>query len=139
MMISVKSMMSSSIQIYSSFQAKDTYSRISGIYHPINPEWNAQTARLRICSRIRKSSRCLAKDNSRISGIKHLIYLRIRIRWFLALRNQDILLFSLDPDPTCNNEFIKLFSSWTKYKPESTNPIESNPRSNFMPTYLKYK
>ena len=46
-----------------------------------------------------------------------------------------------DPDPTYNNVCIKLFSSWTKYKPESTN---SSIKwwviiSNFMPTYLKYK
>ena len=36
----------------------------------------------------------------------------------------DPVLFSTDPDPygsLCNNGFIKLFSSWTKYKPESTN------------------
>ena len=25
------------------------------------------------------------------------------------------------PDPTCNNGYIRLLSSWTKYKPESTN------------------
>ena len=48
--------------------------------------------------------------------------MRIRIRsdtWIFG--PQDPVLFSLDPDPTCNNGFIKLFSSWTKYKPESTN------------------
>ena len=28
---------------------------------------------------------------------------------------------SLVPDSTCHNGFIKLFSSFTKYKPESTN------------------
>ena len=32
----------------------------------------------------------------------------------------DPVLFSTDPDPTCNNGFIKLFLSWTKYKSEST-------------------
>ena len=53
----------------------------------------------------------------------------------------DPVLFSADPDPTCNNGFIKLFLSWTKYKSESTN---SSIKwwviiSNFIPTYLKYK
>ena len=37
----------------------------------------------------------------------------------------DPVLFSTDPDsdpdPTCNNGFIKLFLSWNKYKSESTN------------------
>ena len=37
----------------------------------------------------------------------------------------DPVLFSTDPDPdpdpTCNNGFMKLFLSWTKYKSESTN------------------
>ena len=33
----------------------------------------------------------------------------------------DPLLFSVDPDPTCNKWSIKSFSSWTKYKQESTN------------------
>ena len=46
-----------------------------------------------------------------------------------------------DPDLTCNNGFIKSFSSWTKYIPESTN---SSIKwwfiiSNFIPTYLEYK
>ena len=38
-------------------------------------------------------------------------------------QDPDPLLFSLDPEPdsTCNNRFIKLFSTWSKYKPESTN------------------
>ena len=41
--------------------------------------------------------------------------MRIRIR-------SDPLIFGLpDPDPTCNNGYIRLFSSWTKYKPELTN------------------
>ena len=53
----------------------------------------------------------------------------------------DPVLFSTDPDPTCNNGFIKLFLSWTKYKSESTN---SSIKwwviiSIFVPTYLKYK
>ena len=55
----------------------------------------------------------------------------------------DPVLFSTDPDsdPTCNNGFIKLFLSWTKYKSESTN---SSIKwwviiSNFIPTYLKCK
>ena len=30
----------------------------------------------------------------------------------------DPVLFSFDPDPTCNNGFIKLFSSGSTYKPE---------------------
>ena len=40
-----------------------------------------------------------------------------------GLLDPDPLLFSSDsdPDPTCNNGYIKLFSSWTKHKPESTN------------------
>ena len=37
----------------------------------------------------------------------------------------DPLIFGL-PDPTCNNGYIKLFSSWTKYKPESTNSSYDN-------------
>ena len=74
-------------------------------------------------------------------------------RWKIQIPNQswgslDFWLwkhyfFSLDlyPGPTCNNGFIKLFSSWTKYKPESTNSSLKwwFTRSNFMPTYLKYK
>ena len=46
-----------------------------------------------------------------------------------------------DPDPTCHNGFIKLFSSWTKYKQESTNSSIKwwFKISNFMPTYLKHK
>ena len=65
--------------------------------------------------------------------------MRIRIR-------SDPLIFGPpdpdpDPDPTCNNGFIKLFLSWTKYKSESTN---SSIKwwviiSNFIPIYLKYK
>jgi len=55
----------------------------------------------------------------------------------------DPVLFSTDPDPdpTFNNGFIKLFSSSTKYKPESTNSSIKwwFKISNFMPTYLKYK
>ena len=35
--------------------------------------------------------------------------------------NPDPLPYSLDPDPTCNNGFIKLFSFGTKYNQESTN------------------
>ena len=70
--------------------------------------------------------------------------MRIRIRSdALIFGPPDPVLFSTDsdPDPTCNNGFIKLFSSWTKCKPESTN---SSVKwwfiiSNFMPTYLKYK
>ena len=53
----------------------------------------------------------------------------------------DPLLFLSDPDPTCNNVYIKLISSWTKYKPESTNSSLKLwfLKSIFMPTYLKYK
>ena len=48
--------------------------------------------------------------------------MRIRIRsdpLILGLSDPDPLLFSTDP--TCNNGYIKLFSSLTKYQPESTN------------------
>ena len=53
----------------------------------------------------------------------------------------DPMNFSLDPDPTCNNGFIKLFSYWTKYKPELPNSSWKwwFIRSTFEPTYLKYK
>ena len=46
-----------------------------------------------------------------------------------------------DPDPTCNNGFLRLFLSWKKYEPESTNSSIKwwFIMSNFMPTYLKYK
>ena len=60
--------------------------------------------------------------------------IRIRIR-------SDLLIFGPpDPDPTCNNGLIKLFSSWTKYKPESTSSSKKwwFIISNNMPTYLKY-
>ena len=65
---------------------------------------------------------------------------RIRIRSDpLIFRPPDPVLFTLDPDPTCTNGFIKLISSWTEYKSESTN---SSIKllfiiSKFMPTYLK--
>ena len=36
-------------------------------------------------------------------------------------REEDPLLFSLDPDPIYNNGLIKLFHLEKKYKPESTN------------------
>ena len=51
------------------------------------------------------------------------------------------VLFSSYPDPTCNNGFIKLFSSWTKYKPEITKLSLKwwFIGSTFMPSYLKYK
>ena len=67
------------------------------------------------------------------------IGMRIRIRSDpLIFGLPDPVLFSTDPDPTCNNGFIKLFSSGTKYKQESTN---SSIKlwfmiSNFLPTYL---
>ena len=50
--------------------------------------------------------------------------LRIRIRsdpLIFGPPDPDPVLFPLDPDPTCNNGFIKLFQSLTKYKRESTN------------------
>ena len=49
--------------------------------------------------------------------------------------------FLTDPDPSCNNGFIKLFLAWTKYKSESTNTSIKwwVIISNFIPTYLKYK
>ena len=61
--------------------------------------------------------------------------------YFYRDEDPDPVIFSTDPDPTCNNGFIKLFLSWTKYKSESTN---SSIKwwfiiSNFMPTYLKYE
>ena len=63
--------------------------------------------------------------------------MRIRIR----IRSDPVIFGPPDPDPTCNNGFIKLFLSWTKYKSELTN---SSIKwwviiSNFIPTYLKYK
>ena len=69
--------------------------------------------------------------------------MRIRI-WSdpLIFGLPDPVLFSLDPDPnpTCYNGFIKLFSSSIKYTPELT---KSSSKwwfiiSTFMPTYLKY-
>ena len=70
--------------------------------------------------------------------------MRIRIRSDPVIFGPpDPVIFSTDPDPdpTCNNGFIKLFLSWKKYKSESTN---SSIKwwviiSNFIPTYLKYK
>ena len=41
----------------------------------------------------------------------------------------DPLIFGLpdpDPDPICNNGYVKLFESRTKYKPESTNSSLGN-------------
>ena len=38
-----------------------------------------------------------------------------RIRWLSACRILIRDFFSSDPDPTCNNGCVKLFSSWTKY------------------------
>ena len=72
--------------------------------------------------------------------VHFILGMRIRIRSdTLIFGPPDPVLFSTDPDPTCNNGFIKLFSSWTKYKPESRN---SGIKwwfiiSNFMPTDLK--
>ena len=59
--------------------------------------------------------------------------MRIQIR-------SDQLIFCL-PDPTCNNGYMKLFPSWTKYKPERTKSSLKLwvIKSNFMPTYLIYK
>ena len=53
----------------------------------------------------------------------------------------DPVLFSKDPDPTCNNGFIKLSLSWTKYISESTNSSIKSwvIISNFIPAYLKCK
>ena len=48
--------------------------------------------------------------------------MRIRIRSdSLIFGPPDPVFFSTDPEPAFNNGFIKLFSSLTKYKPESTN------------------
>ena len=72
--------------------------------------------------------------------------MRIQIRsdpLIIGPPEPDPVLFSLDPDPgpTCNNGFIKLFSSWTKYNLESTNSNLKRwlKRSNLMPTYLRYR
>ena len=72
--------------------------------------------------------------------------MRIRIRSdpvIFGPPDPDPVIFSTDPDPgpTCNNGFIKLFLSWTKYKSESTNSSLNwwVIISNFIPTYLKYK
>ena len=55
----------------------------------------------------------------------------------------DPLLFSPDPDPTCNSGYINLFSSLTKHKPVTINSSLKwwIIRSNFMPTntYPKYE
>ena len=71
-------------------------------------------------------------------GILGVQYVVLNIRD----EDPDPVLFSTDPnpDPTCNNGVMKLFSSWTKYKPESTNSSKKwwFIISNFMPTYLKY-
>ena len=40
-----------------------------------------------------------------------------RFSWFLVCRIRKF--FSSNTDPTCNHGFIKIFSSWTKYKPKS--------------------
>ena len=57
-----------------------------------------------------------------------------------GLSDPDPLLFSSDPDPTCNNGYIKLLSSSTKYEQKSTNKLKMMYiKSNFMPNYLKYK
>ena len=50
--------------------------------------------------------------------------------------------FSSDPDHTCNNGYIELILSWTKYKPVLTNSSIIKwwfIKLNFMLTYLKYK
>ena len=69
-------------------------------------------------------------------------YTRMRIRMDpLIFGLPDPVFFSSDPDPTCNNGYIFLFSFWTKYKPESTNSSLKwwLINSNFMPTYMEYK
>ena len=61
------------------------------------------------------------------NGATYVCYIagmRIRIRSdpvIFGPPDPDPVLFSTDPDPTCNNGFIKLFLSRTKYKSESTN------------------
>ena len=51
---------------------------------------------------------------------KNLIFwagMRIRIQTdplIFGPPDPDLFSLDLDPDPTCNNEFIQLFSSWTK-------------------------
>ena len=59
----------------------------------------------------------------------------------IRIRSEPLIFGPPDPDPTCNNGFIKLFSFWTNYTPELPN---SSIKwwfmiSNLMPTYLKYE
>ena len=68
------------------------------------------------------------RNMSRYSGIEYIknTGMRIRIRsdpLIFGPLDLALLLFSsnLASDPNCNNGYIKLFSSLTKYKPELTN------------------
>ena len=63
---------------------------------------------------------------SQINGLGSINCLhKNRKMWTLVNRDEDLdslifglpLLFSPDPDPTCNNGYIKLFSSCKRYKP----------------------
>ena len=76
--------------------------------------------------------------------------MRIRIRigsdlLIFGPLDPDLFFFSLDPDSdpnsTCNNWFMKLFLSWTKYKPESTNSSLKwwFIKSNFIPSNCRIK
>ena len=70
--------------------------------------------------------------------------MKIRIQSVPLIFGQpDPVLISMDrdQDPTCSDGFIKLFSSQTTYKHESTNSIIKwwYVISNFIHTYLKYK
>ena len=63
-------------------------------------------------------------QRSPIQDAEPLLYHQ-RERWpqahHIQMSKLVLLLFSSDPDPTCLNGNIILFSSWTKYKQESTN------------------
>ena len=90
----------------------------------------------------REESFYINLNNNIITLIYIVSGMRIRIRSDpLIFGPPDPVLFSLDPDPTCNNGFIKLFSSWTKYNPELKSSIIKwwFIISNFMPTYQRYK
>ena len=50
----------------------------------------------------------------------------------------DPVLFSTDPDPTCNNGFKNYFYLLTKFKSEFKHKMIVI-ISNFIPTYLKHK
>ena len=70
-------------------------------------------------------------------------YILCCFSWCKAGWSVDFCLPDPDPrlfssDPTCNNGYVKLFSSWTTYNPETTNSSVKlwSIKSNFIPTYL---